>query len=253
MLIAVDVGNTQIVVGAFADESLHRSWRLSTHRSMTADEFEVLLRGMLGEFGGAAADCIVSSVVPPLTDEIAHALRELTGRVPLVVAPGVKTGMPIRTDNPQEVGADRIINAVAAHEKYGAPLVVIDFGTATTLDVVNQNGEYAGGVICPGPQLGAEALAARAARLPRVELSVPDHVIGRNTVDSLRAGLMYGHAAMVNGLVSRIERELDVPIRVVATGGLSRTFGPLLDSLDVTDENLTLEGLRLVFSRNRPS
>ncbi|MDH3284422.1 MAG: type III pantothenate kinase [Acidobacteriota bacterium] len=252
MLLAVDVGNTHVVVGLFAGERLDRSWRISTRRQATADEFGVLLVGLLGDAADEVTAGIVSSVVPPLTGQVFEALARLTGREPLVVAPGVKTGLEIRTDNPQEVGADRIINAVAAHARHGGPLVVVDFGTATTLDVVTADGAYLGGIIAPGPHIGAEVLSERAARLPRVDLTIPRRVIGRNTLDSIRSGLLYGHVELVDGLVRRVEAELGESVRVVATGGLATLIGPHLGRLDATDDDLTLFGLRLVHERNRP-
>ncbi len=252
MLLAVDIGNTNIVVGVFADERLVRSWRLSTRREMTADELEVMLRSLIGEGLDAFRDAIVSSVVPPLTAPVLEAIHAVCGVTPLEVEPGIKTGLRIRYDNPQEVGADRIINAVAARARHAGALIIIDFGTATTLDVVTAGGDYLGGVICPGPRLAAEALSARTARLPRVELEPPLHVIGRNTVDSMRSGLVHGHAAMVDGLVRRIEAELGAAVTVIATGGLAAVIGPLMDRLDAIEPDLTLEGLRLVHARNRP-
>lgn len=248
MLLVVDIGNTNILVGLFDGKRWANSWRLTSRQEMTADEVVVLLSGLLGPDrvdGG-----IVASVVPPLTHQVLEAIRRLTGIDPLEVAPGIRTGLKIRTDNPQEVGADRIVNAVAALALHGGPAVVVDFGTATTLDVITAEGEYLGGVICPGPKLGAEALALRTARLPRVDLNLPSRVIGRNTVDSIRSGLMHGHAAMVDGLVIRIERELGQPVKVVATGGLAALLAPCLQRIDAVDPWLTLEGLRLLHDRN---
>jgi type III pantothenate kinase len=252
MLLAVDVGNSNVVVGVFDAERLVQSWRLSTRRESTADELQVLLRSLLGDALAGIRDAVVASVVPPLTAPMMEAIRGLCGVSPLEVEPGVKTGLRIRSDNPQEVGADRVLNAIAAHVRHTGAVIVIDFGTATTLDVVTGGGDYLGGVICPGPRLGGEALSARAARLPPVDLQVPPRVIGRNTIDSIRSGLLHGHAAMVDGLVRRIEAELGVATTVIATGGLAPVVGPLMDRLDGIEPDLTLEGLRLVHQRNRP-
>lgn len=251
MLLAIDIGNTNIVLGLFDGERLVRSWRLSTRREMTADEVGLSLRMLTAPHDARIDDAIIGSVVPPLTRPVADAVAEWIGIEPLEVGPGVKTGLRIRTDNPQEVGADRIINSVAAHRTYPGNAIVIDFGTATTLDVVTEEGDYLGGVICPGPALGAEALSLRAARLPRVDLQVPAKVIGRNSIDSIRSGLLHGHAAMVDGLVRRIEEELGRPVQVIATGGLAAILGPLMARLDAVEPDLTLEGLRLVHARNR--
>lgn len=253
MLLAVDIGNTQIVVGVFDGAHLAASWRLSSRREATSDEIIVLLGGLLGEQKTRVSGAVVGSVVPPLTSAMLGALRHLAGgRVePLDVAPGVRTGLKIRMDNPQEVGADRILNAVAAHERHTCPAVVVDFGTATTLDVVTADAEYLGGIITPGPGLGAEALSVRAARLPRVDLSVPPRVIGRNSIDAIRSGLLYGHAAMVDGLVARIEAEVGNSLAVIATGGLAPVIAPLMKRVDTIDADLTLHGLRIVYDRNR--
>ncbi|RMG49043.1 MAG: type III pantothenate kinase [Acidobacteria bacterium] len=251
MLLAVDIGNTHIVLGLFDGEALRRSWRLWSRPGLTSDELRVLLAGLLGDDATAVRDGIVGSVVPPLTGEVRRALVELTGVEPIEVAPGVRTGLRIRTDNPHELGADRILNAVAALERYGGPCIVVDLGTATTLDVVTAEGEYLGGVIAAGPEISAAALAERTARLARVDLKLPPHVIGRNTVDSIRSGLLHGHAAMIEGLVTRVERELGGRATVVTTGGLGALIGRLLERVDVHDPHLTLHGLRIVHARNR--
>ncbi len=251
MLLAIDIGNTNIVVGTFDGDTLVHSWRLSTRREMTSDEIQVLFRALLGEALPRIDDAIVASVVPPLTGAVVAATRAACGVEPLEVQPGIRTGLRIRTDNPQEVGADRILNAAAAHKRYPGTSIVVDFGTATTLDVVTAEGDYLGGVICPGPNLGLEALSARAARLPRVDLQVPARVIGRNSIDAIRAGVVHGHAAMVEGLVRRIEAELGAPAKVVATGGLAPLIGPLMERLDAIDPDLTLHGLLLLHARNR--
>ncbi len=250
-LLVVDIGNTNIVAGLYQGETLRRSWRLSSRRDMTSDELAVLFKGLLDDDAERVRDGVVASVVPPLTAQVVAAVRALVGVDPLEVVPGIRTGLRIRTDNPQEVGADRILNAVAAHARHGGPCVVVDFGTATTLDVVTSEGDYLGGIITPGPRLGADALSARAARLPRVDLSLPPRVIGRNSVDSIRSGVLYGHAAMVDGLILRVEEELAMGVKVVVTGGTAPTIAPLMKRVDASDPDLTLEGLRLLHEFNR--
>ncbi|MBP7148011.1 MAG: type III pantothenate kinase [Acidobacteria bacterium] len=252
MLLVVDIGNTNIAAGLYEGERLVDSWRLSSRRDTTADESVVILRSLLGDAAGRVRGGIVGSVVPQLTRQILDAVQRVAGIAALEVAPGIRTGLKIRTDIPQEVGADRIVNAVAAHHRHGGPAVVVDLGTATTLDVVTADCDYLGGIICPGPQLGAEALALRTARLPRVDLTLPPRVIGRNTMDSVRSGLMYGHAAMVDGLVERIEKELGQPAKVILTGGLAGTIAPQLRHAHAIEPDLTLEGLRLIYTRNAP-
>lgn len=251
MLLAADIGNTHIVVGLYDRDRLVRSWRLSTRREATSDEIAVLLRSLLGDAAARVQAAIVGSVVPPLTTNVIEAIRELGVERPLEVVPGVRTGLKIRMDNPQEVGADRILNAVAVHELYECPAVVVDFGTATTLDVVSCDGEYVGGIITPGPRLGAEALSVRAARLPRVDLTVPPRIIGRNSIDSIRSGVLHGHAVMIDALVRRIEDELDATVLIVVTGGLASVIAPIMQRVDVEDDDLTLHGLRIVHERNR--
>lgn len=252
MLLVVDIGNTNVVIGLYGDHGLVDSWRLSSRRDVTADEFRVFLAGLLADRAPAVRDGVVASVVPPLTSQVVGAVRTMLGSEPLLVAPGVRTGLRLRMDYPQELGADRIANAVAALSRYGGPTVVVDFGTATTLDVVTAAGDYLGGIITPGPQLGADALSARAARLPRIDLAVPARVIGRNTTDSLRSGVVYGHAAMIDGLIRRVERDLDEGVRIVATGGTATLIAPLMERIDEVDLDLTLEGLKLIHERNRP-
>jgi type III pantothenate kinase len=254
MLIAVDVGNTQTVIGAFDGEARIAAWRLATRLDTSVDEFGLKVRTLL-ELAGIDASrvdgAILASVVPPMTPTLLAASRSYLGVEPLVVGPGIRTGMPIRMDHPQEIGADRIVNAVAAHHRFGGPVVVIDFGTATTFDVVSEAGEYLGGVIAPGVLVSAEALFERAARLPRVQVQRPARVVGRNTVHSLQAGLYHGYVALIEGLMARIREELKGTPRVVATGGLAHTFADDLAFLDAVEPDLTLEGLRLVYARNR--
>lgn len=254
MLLALDVGNTHTVVGLFDGETLRADWRVSTRKDATIDEWGVLVRALfdgvsLGPDG--VRGMIVSSVVPDLDGVIRETGRRTFGIDPLFVAPGVKTGVPIAVDNPHEVGADRIVNAVAAIEAYGAPVVVLDFGTATTFDVVGPRGEYLGGVIAPGLGISAEALFQRAARLSRVDLKRPRSVIGRNTEESVQSGLFHGYVGLVEGIVERLREELGVKAPVVATGGLAKVFDGALPFLDAVNPRLTLDGLRLVWERNR--
>jgi type III pantothenate kinase len=254
MLLTVDVGNTNTVLGVFEGEDLRVHWRLTTRREQTADEYGILVRNLFrgSEVQPDRIDGVaLASVVPPLTPVLVALARQYLGHEPLVVEPGVKTGMPILYEPPGDVGADRILNGVAAFARYGGPVVVVDFGTATTFDVITRRGEYAGGVICPGIGISAEALFQRAARLPRVDVGHPGRVIGRSTVDSIQAGLYFGYAAMCEGLVARIRTELGEPVRVVATGGLAETLAVEIPSIEAVDPVLTLTGLRLIWERNR--
>ncbi len=254
MLLVMDVGNTNTVVGVYRGEELLHHWRLASLRNRTVDELGVLVRQLftLPELAAKEIDAIaIASVVPPLTPSLAGMASKYFGTEALFVEPGVKTGMPILYENPQEVGADRIANAVAAFEGYGGPVLVVDFGTATTVDAVSARGEYLGGVIAPGVQISSEALFQRAARLPRVEIRRPEQVIGRNTVQSMQSGLFYGYLGLIEGLLSRLKAELSPSARVVATGGLAPVFGEEFEGFDAVDPFLTLEGLRLIYVRNR--
>ena len=254
MLLAVDIGNTQTVFGLFEGEHLAANWRIATRRDATRDEMGALLRSLFleAERDRRQVDgVIVSSVVPELDEVIAQTSRRYFDLEPVFVGPGVKTGMAILYENPHEVGADRIVNAVAAQARYGMPVVVLDFGTATTFDVVTAAGEYLGGVIAPGLGVSADALFRKAARLHHVEVRKPQRVIGRNTEQSIRSGLFHGYCAMVEGLVARIRQELGQEAPVVATGGIAAVFAKELGFLAGVDANLTLEGLRLIWERNR--
>ena len=254
MLLAADVGNTHTVLGLFKGEELAADWRVATHHDMTHDELGVLWRSLLDRAGltdEPLEGMIISSVVPDLDGAIALTGRKYFDREPLFVGPGIKTGLPILYENPHEVGADRIVNAVAAKQRYGSPVVVLDFGTGTTFDVVSSNGEYMGGIIAPGLGVSAEALFSKAARLHRVEVRRPERVVGRNTEQSLRAGLYYGYLSMIEGLIARVNASLDQPAPVVATGGLADVFAEDLEVLHAVDPGLTLEGLRLIWARNR--
>jgi type III pantothenate kinase len=254
MLLAVDVGNTNIVYGVFDGEVLVHQFRVESHRSRTADEYAVTLRQLLQMAGLSVADVtasIVASVVPPLTEVTCDLIRKAFGHEPVVVGPGVRTGMAILYENPREVGADRIVNAVAAYERVGGGVIVVDFGTATTFDCVTPKGEYLGGVIAPGIQISADALFSRAARLSRVEIARPPRVVGRNTLHSMQSGIVYGYVGLVDGLLDRLRGELDYPCDTIATGGLAGLIAPLTRSIATVDDTLTLRGLRILFDRNR--
>lgn len=256
MLLAIDIGNSNIVLGVFEGEDLTEHWRVATRMDYTADELGVILRGL---FSGTRLrqqeiqHMVVSSVVPSLNQAIAEMARRQLGIEPLVIGPGVRTGMQIRYDNPREVGADRIVNSVAAYTKYGGPAVVIDFGTATTFDAVGSNGDYLGGVIAPGIRISMDALFSRAAKLPRFELAVPpglEGVIGKNTVESMQAGFVFGFAGQIEGIVGRMREELGGECRVIATGGLASLIAAHAHVIEVVDDNLTLDGLRLLHDLN---
>ena len=253
MILAVDVGNTQTVVGLFDGRDLVGHWRLSSNASNTADEIVIKVDALLGVPGHAwstVEHVIISSVVPRLTDAWSDAAAKGCGHEPMIVGPGLKTGMPIRYDNPHEVGADRIVNGVAAFEAFGGPVLVVDLGTATTIDVVDADGAYLGGAIAPGVETSAEALFTKAARLSKVDLEDPGTAIGRNTRQSVQAGLLLGEAAMIDGLVRRIWRELGTETPVVATGGLAQRIASLCETVTDVDVDLTLKGLLMVYERN---
>jgi type III pantothenate kinase len=255
MLLAVDVGNTNIVGGLYEGTTLVDTFRLATERGRTVDEYAVLVAQVLSLRNIAptnVSSCIVASVVPQVTGLITSAITQVARVTPLVVGgPGLKTGMSIRYDNPREVGADRIVNAVAAYAKVHAAVIVVDFGTATTFDCISEQGEYLGGVIVPGVQVSLDGLLSRAAKLSRVELTEPPRVIGRNTPHAMQSGIIYGYASLVDGLLHKIENEMGVPCRTLATGGLAEHICAHTERVEEVCPNLTLDGLRLIYERNR--
>jgi type III pantothenate kinase len=255
MLLAADVGNTNVTLGLFDGKELKHRFRFGSLRDRTEDECGALLHQMLSMRSIKPADisaAILASVVPPITEVMCHAIRKNLAHDPLVVGgPGVKTGISVLYDNPRDVGADRIVNAVAAYDRYHSGVIVVDFGTATTLDCVSPKAEYLGGVIVPGVEVSLAALLGRAAKLGPVELTAPPHVVGRNTPHAIQSGIVFGYAGLVDGLVKRITQELPFECAVLATGGLARLIVPEAQSVNVIDENLTLTGLRLLYEKNR--
>ena len=252
MLLAIDVGNTNTVAGIFKEDRLCEQWRITTSATRTADEYLLLLRQLLElcDRPPQLSAAIFSSVVPAAEQPLSSALGRGLGLDPMRVGPGMRSGMPILTENPKEVGADRIVNAVAAYARVGAGVIVVDFGTATTFDCISKRGEYLGGAICPGLAISADALHHHAAKLPRVELARPQVVLGKNTVQSMQAGLYFGYVSMVDGLVKRLRGSLDYEAYVLATGGLAAAIAESTETIDAVDELLTLTGLRLLYERN---
>lgn len=254
MLMVMDVGNSNTVVGLYDGETLVGHWRIVTATYRTSDELRILFSMLLDSIHLSPkeiTDCCISSVVPQSNLSLQEVCRQHFNAEPLMVGPGIKTGLILQCDNPKEVGADRIVNSVGAVEEYEGPLIIVDFGTATNFDVVSANHEWRGGIICPGLLLSADALFTQCAKLPRVEMAVPETAIGRNTITNIQSGLMFGYSDMVDGLVRRIKAEMDAPPTVIATGGLSSIIAQVGETIDVVDEWLTLKGLRAVYARNR--
>ena len=254
MLFVIDIGNSNIVLGVYKGAELFKSWRVETKKGRTSDEYGILVKELL-TFSGIdskeISDIIISSVVPPLESTIIEMADKYFSIKPLMVGPGVKSGISILYENPKEVGADRIVNAVAALKRYGGPLIIVDFGTATTFDLITEKGEYGGGVIAPGIGISVEALFQRASKLTRVDLVKPKNVIGRNTVNSIQSGIIFGYVGLVDGIVKKMKEESGVSARVIATGGLASLIAEESSEIDEVVENLTLEGLKIIYETNR--
>ena len=253
MIIVLDVGNTNVVIGFYDGDKLLSTGRIATDKLKTSDEYAVDIKNLI-EFNGIVPTelegGIISSVVPPLTGTLKNVVQRLTGKLPFVVGPGVKTGISIRTDNPSLVGSDRIVDAVAALKEYSAPLIIFDMGTATTISVIDSKNNYIGGVIAPGLKISQEALAVYTSQLPNVSLDPPKKVVGKNTIDCIKSGLLYGHASMVDGMIDLIIEELGTEADVVATGGLARFVVPLCYHKIHYDPDLLLKGLRIIYKKN---
>jgi type III pantothenate kinase len=253
MLLAIDVGNTNIVYGLFEGERLVHQFRVESARGRTADEYAVQLRALLDMNGIAPAvvkAAVVACVVPSLNTPMLNLVQRAFGHEAMVVGPGMRTGMAILIENPREVGADRIADAVAGYERAKGAVIVVDFGTSTNFDCVTPKGEYLGGVLAPGLQISADALFARAAKLPRVEIARPPKVVGRNTIHAMQSGIVYGYVGLVDGIVERVQAELGYPCSVIGTGGLASLIAPLSKTIGEVDDHLTLTGLRLLYERN---
>lgn len=257
MLLVIDVGNTNIVFGIFKGKKLMYDWRISTEKDRTSDEYGLLFEQILKYHGlnsGEISNVIISSVVPPLMHTLPAMCNKYFNKEPIVVGPGVKTGMDIRYDNPKEVGADRIVNGVAGYEKYGGPLIIVDFGTAITFDAISKEGDYLGGVITPGIKISSEALFLRTAKLPKVEIYKPDSVIGRNTVNSIQSGIVYGYIGLVDYIIKKMIDEMyeeGLRVNVIATGGFSTLISSESKYIENIDKLLTLDGLRIIYERNK--
>ncbi len=256
MLLAIDVGNTNIVIGLYKEDDKLGSWRIRTNEDVTADELWVVLKNLMfwqGLETKGINGVIIACVVPPLKAALEELSQFFLGISPLFVGPGIRTGMPIRYDNPREVGADRIVNAVAAYEKYHRELIAVDFGTATTFDYINASGEYEGGSIAPGVKISAEALFHNASKLFRVELSAPSRVIAKDTASAIQSGIVFGYAALVDGILSRMFDELKSRPKVVATGGLARVISAHTKLVEDVEDDLTMDGLKILYKRNLPA
>ena len=259
MLLAFDVGNTNIAIGVFKDGILTNNWRMQMDSQKSADEYGMLLNQLFAYEGLKTADIddvIISTVVPSLVYTLRHLAVKYFNRRPIIIEPGIKTGLLIKYDNPKQLGADRIVNAVAAYYKYGGAVIIVDFGTATTFCAVTPKAEYLGGTIAPGLKISLEALVEKTAKLPKVELNDPEHVICRNTIDSMKSGLVYGHMGMVELMVRKMREEMlaycgDTPIKVIATGGLANLIADGTACIDIVDKMLTLDGLQIIYEKNK--
>lgn len=254
MLLAIDIGNTNLVIGCFQGDELKFKARIATDYSRTSDQYGVEIKNMMEAYGVRVSDiddCIISSVVPPVFNSVRTGVWKVIGKQPMVVGPGLKTGLNIHVDVPSQVGSDRIVIAVAALAEYKAPLILMDLGTATTIEVVEPENRYLGGVIFPGVKVSLEALSSRAAQLPGISLDKPKQVIGKNTVDCMRSGTMYGTAAMIDGLVERMEAELGHECTLIATGGMAQFITPLCKRDIILDKNLLLKGLNVIYKKNK--
>lgn len=254
MLLVLDVGNTKTQIGVYSDRKWIADWRITTHLDYLADEYYVLLKALLEDGGlsfGKLSGAAIASVVPPLTATFEELVLRILGKPPLVVGPSVRTGIEIRIDNPREVGADRIANTAAVQKLYGGPAIVIDLGTATTFDIVSDKGEYLGGAIAPGLGITADALVRRTAQLPKVELTFPEKAIGRSTVTAMRSGLVLGYLGLVKELVGRLKSELGGNPKVIATGGMAEMVTEWIESIDVINPTLTLDGIRIIYELNQ--
>ena len=254
MLLAIDIGNTNIVIGCMKDDEIVFKARIATERQRTSDQYGVEIKNMIEAFGVDLKDiddCIISSVVPPVFNSVRTGVLKIIGKQPMVVSPGLKTGLNIHVDVPSQVGSDRIVIAVAALAEYEAPLILMDLGTATTIEVVEPDNVYLGGVIFPGVMVSLDALTSRAAQLPGISLDKPKAVIGKNTIDCMRSGMMYGTAAMIDGIIERIEEELGHKTTIVATGGLARFITPLCKREIILERDLLLKGLNIIYKKNK--
>lgn len=254
MLLAIDIGNTNLVIGCIENDQLRFKARIATDRLRTSDQYGVEIKSMIEAYGVSITDiddCIISSVVPPVFNSVKTGVIKVIGKQPMVVGPGLKTGLNIHMDVPSQVGSDRIVIAVAALAEYSAPLILMDLGTATTIEVVEPDNVYMGGIIFPGVRVSLDALTSRTAQLPGISLDKPKNVIGKNTVDCMRSGMMYGTAAMLDGLIDRIEEELGHPSTLIATGGLAQFITPLCKHEIILEKNLLLKGLNLIYKKNK--
>jgi type III pantothenate kinase len=256
MILVIDVGNSNIALGVYKQEELVYHWRIATSRQNTEDEYAMSIKALFNDKGlnfNHIAGIIISSVVPPIMFSLEQMCKKYFKLQPMIIGPGIKTGLNIKYDNPREVGADRIVNAVAAIELYGSPLVIVDFGTATTYCYINEQRQYMGGAIAPGISISTEALYTRASKLPRIEIAKPEHVLGKNTIHAMQAGIFFGYVGQVDGIVNRMKEESkEIPV-VIATGGLASLISTEAKSIDVVDPFLTLKGLRIIYEKNKDS